>query len=384
MWGGSLTAAFRDSVRLLASERRLVAGGLFAYLGYGLWVVVTGRLLQSSLPALDTATVVSLATVQLDSLSLVAVLLWVAVPALVATALLDRSLKNSRGNLESRYRFDHPSALLAPSGLAVLTLVGLTVATGPSPSLLALTAVASAHLFVRTLAYGYRVYTFSVTVLFSVLTVLALSGLAVAWLLHAPTLGALNGTLGTQLAAAGVSSVAGTFVTASGTDAGTLLSLTVLVPAVLSAAYLVPQSILGLAVSLRAPLENPQPRPGQRYPGNTRSVTGHSGDAPDPAATNGSGDTADAASEDPAGSTTDEGENEAEIQDTTERPGTRVFTPDDPIPESDEDDEWYDDTAVFTEDAASAGTPDQCPACRTDLPTETTVSFCPNCGERLD
>jgi hypothetical protein len=317
---------------------------------------------------------------------------WILVPAIVAAALLDRALKNTRGNLASRYRFDHPSALVAPSGLVVLALVAASVATGPSPVLVAAGAVAAAHLFVRTLAYGYRVYTFSLPPLLSLLSVLAAASLAVAWLVHAPALGALSGVLGDRLAAAGVESVAETLFAASGADAAALRSAAVMGPAVLAAAYLVAQSVGGLVVALRAPLENPQPRPGQRYPSVGRRTAATSAAPGGPGQDDGT--VTDEAA--PADADTSDDTDEASA-DADESGGTRVFTPDQPLPDeraaaenettaSDGTtaDEWFADTAVYTDDAAGEGTSDRCPACHADVPADGSARFCPNCGERLD
>lgn len=394
MWGGSLPAELRDSVRLFGAERWFFAGGVLATVGYGGWVLGTGTLADAVAPSLVGSVLFSVGSAPVDALTVLAAVGWVLVPALVAAALLNRALKNTRGNLASRYRFDHPSALVAPSGLVVLALVAVGATTGLSPLLAATGAVAAAHLFVRTLAYGYRVYTFSVPPLLSLFSVLAAASLAVASLVHAPVLGTLSGPLGDRLAAAGVVSVAETMVAASGADAGTVRSAAVMGPAVLAAAYLVPQSVAGLVVARRAPLENPQPRPGQRYPSVGRRTAAPSAVAGGPGRDDGAAET-DAAPDEstPAEADTAEGTDEAPA-DSDESGGTRVFTPDQPLPEetaADETaadgttaDEWFADTAVYTDDATGKGTSDRCPACHADVPADGSARFCPNCGERLD
>ncbi|MFC6864904.1 zinc ribbon domain-containing protein [Halomicroarcula sp. GCM10025817] len=395
MWGGSLPAELRDSVRLVGAERRVLAGGLLAVVVYGGWVLGTGTLADAVAPSLAGSVLFSVDSVPVDGLVVFAAVGWILVPAIVAAALLDRALKNTRGNLASRYRFDHPSALVAPSGLVVLALVAASAATGPSPLLVAAGAVAAAHLFVRTLAYGYRVYTFSVPPLLALLSVIAAASLAVGWLVHAPALGALSVVLGDRLAAAGVASVAQTIVAASGADAGTVRSVAVMGPAVLAAAYLVPQSVAGLVVALRAPLENPQPRPGQRYPSVGRRTAAPSAAAARPAQDDGVAETD--ADEAALAETEPSDETDEAPADADESGGTRVFTPDQPLPDetaaaenettaSDGTtaDEWFADTAVYTDDGAGGGTSDRCPACHVDVPADGSARFCPNCGERLD
>ncbi|MFC7018911.1 MULTISPECIES: zinc ribbon domain-containing protein [Haloarcula] len=395
MWGGSLSAELRDSVRLVGAERWFFAGGVLGTVVYGGWVLGTGTLADAVAPSLAGSTLFSVGSAPVDALAVLAAVGWVVVPALVAAALLDRALKNTRGNLASRYRFDHPSALVAPSGLVVFAVVAVGATAGPSPLLAAAGAVAAAHLFVRTLAYGYRVYTFSVPPLLSLLSVLAAASLAVAWLVHAPALGTFTGSLGDRLAATGVASVAETVVAASGVDAGTARSAAVMGPAVLAAAYLVPQSAVGLVVALRAPLENPRPRPGQRYPSAGRRTAAPSADAGGPGRDDGAAETdADPDESAPAGADTADDTDDAPA-DSDESGGTRVFTPDEPLPEetaaADEPtpdgttaDEWFADTAVYTDDAAGEGTSDRCPACHADVPADGSARFCPNCGERLD
>lgn len=390
MSGGSLTTELRDSVRLLGSERRLFAGGFVGAVVFALWVFATGTLVQSVAPSLTGTTLLTAGGASVDAFTAFAAVAWVVVPGVVSARLLDRYLRNHRGNLESRYRFDHPSLLLAPSGVVVLLAVGLSSLVGQSLPLLVAATVASAHLLVRTLAYGHRVYSFSVPALFSLFAFLTGGALAVGWLLFGAAFADSSARLSQVLSAAGVTSVVETAVALAGTDAGTLLAGAAVFPAVLSLAYLVAQSAVAAPVALGAPVENPQPRPGQRYPPNAVERSSRETTEAAQVATDGSaeaGGSSETASEAEATDGTDSSETDA-----ADRPGTRVFTPDEPVPEVDERDdtdettadEWFEDTAVYTDDAASGDTPDECPACRADIPLETNASFCPNCGERLD
>lgn len=388
MWGGSLTAGLRDSVRLLGTEQRLFAGGLVGSVVFALWVLATGTLVQSVVPSLGETTLLTVAGTPLDALAAFAAVAWVVVPGVVTVRLLDRYLRNQRGNLESRYRFDHPSLLLAPSGVVVFLVVGLSLLVGESLPLLAVGAVASTHLLVRTLAYGHRVYSFSVPSLFSLFAFLTGGALAVGWLSLGSLLAPISGTLAARLSAAGVTPVVEAAVAVTGADASALLAGAALFPAVLSMSYLVAQSLVAATVALGSPVENPRPRPGQRYPPNSTERTSQAAAESARVATDGSTE-AETSSDNEE---TDDAD--SSVTDSDERPGTRVFTPDQPVPEveardadgTDETtaDEWFEDTAVYTDDVASDDTPDECPACRADIPLESGVSFCPNCGERLD
>lgn len=385
MWGGSLTSELRDSVRLLGTERWLFAGGFVAYVAVAVWVLATGTLALSVAPALAETTLLTVAGTPITALAVFAGLVWVAIPGVVLAALLDRFLRNHRGNLASHYRFDHPALLLVPSGVLMLVVFGSTLFVGQTLPVLAVGAVASGHLFVRTLAYGHRVYSLSVPRLFSLMAVLVGWTFAIGWLAHAPSLVSIGAPLESGLSSAGVPSVVETLASLLGLDARELLSVAVAFPTVLSLAYILAQSAVATTVYLRAPIENPRPRPGQRYPPNA-SVTSSRATTETPAvATDGSAETT--ADSPPA-------DEDSTDTDSDERPGTRVFTPDQPVPETETvadaetgdttGEEWFEDTAVYTDDAATDGAPDECPACRTDIPLETRVSFCPNCGERLD
>jgi hypothetical protein len=65
---------------------------------------------------------------------------------------------------------------------------------------------------------------------------------------------------------------------------------------------------------------------------------------------------------------------------------------DDPVPdevpevdgaEEDDDDGWIDDTSVFSPDSATDGSSGSCEACGESLPGDSSVTFCPNCGQQI-
>ncbi|MDS0282846.1 zinc ribbon domain-containing protein [Haloarcula onubensis] len=392
-------AELRRSVAVLATEWWLAAGGLAGYLCYGLWVVGTGLALGALPPGLAATTVTTVGSTPVTGLVVFAAVAWLLAPAAAAAWLLDRQLSNVNGNLVSQYRIDHPGVLPAPSGVLMLVVAAVAVAVGPRPPVLAVMAVAGVHLLVRTIAFGRRVYSVSPKPLFSVLSGVSGLALAAAWLVHAP---GLPGTVGEQAAAAGVGSVVETGLGLAGVGSGTALGVLVAVPALLSGLYLVVQTVVARRVRAQAPLANPVKRAEQRYP-IMPPVADSS--RPGPPSPNGSSQsaasTASSESESPderatddAGDTTGDTDDASEVT-TDDSSHTRVFTTDEPIPDGDdatatvagdaqedeEDDGWIDDTAIFSPEGASSSD-DECGACGEEIPRES-VTFCPNCGERI-
>ena len=250
-------AELRRSVALLATEWWLLVGVLAGYLVFGAWVVGTGLAVAAAAPSL-TATV---GTTTVTAATVFAALAWLLLPAAVVTWLFERRLSNSYGNLRSHYRFDHPGVLPAPSGVAVLVFVVAAAAVGPHPAVVALGALGSAHLLVRTVAFGRRVYSFSPRRLFPLLTGLSAIALAAGWLVHAP---GLPGPVGATVRRAGVESVVDTGTAVVGTTPATALGALVAVPALLSGLYLVVQTVAARRVRARAPLAAPDKRAEQR------------------------------------------------------------------------------------------------------------------------
>lgn len=395
MSDGDPAAELRRSLSLLTTEWWLPVGVVLGYLLVGGWVVVTGIAVATFAPSLPSTTVGPT-----TGGVVFAAVAWVLVPAVVSAWTLDRRLSNNYGNLLSRYRIDNPGVLVAPSGVLALLFAVVAVALGPRPPVVALGLVAGSHLFVRTVAYGRRVYSVSSRPLFSLLTAVSGGALAAAWLVQAPR---LPGVAGRQVRRAGVAGVVDTATTALGTTPDTALGLLVAVPALVSGLYLVVQVGVSRRVRARAPLSDPDKRAEQRFPimppvpagerpgatpsgPPTHDTTAASSDAATPSSDGGTpssdGGSA-AASSAPAETSPDDNSD------------TRVFTTDEPVPDevpevevegaddADEDDGWIDDTSVFSFDGAAGGSSGSCEACGESLPGDSSVTFCPNCGQQI-
>jgi len=406
----------RRSVSLLATEWWLPVGGLAGYLLFGSWVVATGLAAQSVAPELLSRTVTTLGTTPVTGLLVFAALVWLLVPAVVAAWLLERQLSNGYGNLVAQYRLDNPGVLPAPSGAVMLVAGLVAVVVGPRPPVILVLLVASVHLLVRTIAFGRRVYSFSVPPLFSVFAGLSAGTLAAGWLVQAPT---LPERVGEQVTRAGVGTVVESGLGAAGTTPETALGFLVAVPALLSGAYLSVQLVVGHQVRSKAPIAQPDKRAEQRYPimppvadssrpgppsrrvdddssaeGSSETATfGRSPaetEAKLQAAENGSAADGDTDEGTPAEQTADD-ESADDGSNEKESSQTQVFTTDEHITEgddvvttaeeADDDDGWIDDTAVFSPERGTSGS-DECGACGESIPRES-VTFCPNCGEQL-
>lgn len=405
------TEELRRSVSLLATEWWLFAGGLAGYLLYGFWVVATGIGLSSVVPSTTVTTVGGTAV---TATATVAVVLWLLVPAAVATWLVERQLSNPHGNLEKHYRLEPPASLVAPPAIAVVVFVLAAVAVGPRLPVVTFGAIASLHLLVRTVAYGRRVYSFSPRPLFTLLTGVSAVALAAGWLVHAPQ---LPGAAGQQVARAGVGTLVDTGTAIAGTTPSTALGVLVAVPALLSGLYLLVQAAAAKRVRARAPLANPDKRAEQRFPimppvpaserpGATvptpsESSTEEESTDSDPDVSSDPDTPSEPADPSPEpADTAAESDTTAESEvGTTEddKSNTRVFTADEPVPEGDEavtqladeaeddddeDDGWIDDTSVFSPDRGS-GDSGECDACGETLPSDSSVTFCPNCGQKI-
>lgn len=376
----------------------MLVGGVVGALSYGLWVLATGIAVGSATPGLANGGVTTVGGATVTGLSVIGLVLWVLLPAAVVSALAGRRFVNEHGNLDNRYRLDHPSLLLAPPGLVLFGSLAATVTTGRSAALTAITLVASVHLLVRTVAYGYRVYTLSVPRLFTALLAAAVAALAGGVLVAATLLADLSATANGPVARAGVPTVVETGLTLAGVAPADALAGLVAVPALLATAYLAVQLVAGTAVRMRAPLANPTRRPGQRFPimppvSHGDSAENHDGTAGHGTAGSDAAPVGDAPSETDPDAAADESDDD--------RSHTRVFTPDEPAPgdsdattevatvdgmapdEDGTDDEWEDDTAVFSFDREDSS-PDACDACGETIAADAEVSFCPNCGDRLD
>ncbi|WP_324662944.1 hypothetical protein [Haloarcula sediminis] len=386
----------RRSVAVLATEWWLVAGGLAGYLAFGAWVVTTGLALDAFAPGLAASGLATVGPVTVTGVVALATVAWLLAPALVAAWLLDRRLSNVNGNLVSQYRIDHPGVLPALPGVLVLVATAAALVVGPRTPVLAVMALAGVHLLVRTVAFGRRVYSFSPKPLFTAMSAVSALALGAAWLVHAVR---LPGTVGELVAGAGVAAVVETGLGAAGIGSGTALGVLVAVPALLSGLYLLAQTLVAARVRSRAPLSTPTKRAEQRYPIMPPVADSSRPGPPTPSAVEGSDSaTTDPSSapatDEPAADTADTSESVETTDEPDDGSHTRVFTADESAPDDassmaavadangeTDDDGWIDDTAIFSPDGAT-GSGDECGECGEEIPRES-VTFCPNCGERL-
>jgi len=410
----------RRSVSVLRTEWWLLVAAIAGYVLYGVWVLATGLAIDTLAPSVfDSAT----------GLAGVAIVVWLLLPAGVATLVLEQLLSNDYDNLVSQYRIDHPGVLPAPPGVVVLLVSLIALVLGPRPELLAVLAAASLHLLVRTIAFGRRSYSFSPRPLFPVLTAVTAVAFGAAWLVHAP---GLPWGIGTQVAAAGVGPALKLGLGRAGVAPAAALGLLVTVPALLSGVYMALQAAVARRVRAAAPLADPEKRAEQRYPimppvadssrpgpptpttngssasadaGDSSSGTAEPSGTAESSASSGTAESADpeGAAESAESGTTGSTADTAEEAGTDDASHTQVFTTEEPIPddedmaaiadedmaavdddgedEAETDDGWIDDTAIFSPDGATSAT-DECGSCGESLPDES-VTFCPNCGERV-
>ncbi|WP_135303220.1 zinc ribbon domain-containing protein [Haloarcula amylovorans] len=401
---------FRRSLSLLATEWWVLVGGLAGYLFYGAWVVLTGTAVGRIVPGFADATVLTVGNAAVTGLSAVAVVAWLLVPAAVAAWLTNGWFRNRHGNLVKRYRLNHPSVLVAPPGVVLLGCLLVSLAIGSTLAVTAVALVASVHLLVRTVVYGYRVYSLSVPPLFTLFLYVTGVTLAAGWLVQATFLGSVSPSVGRLVTAAGVEQVVETGLELTGVGPSAAFAAVVAVPAFLSTAYLLAQQVAGATVRSNAPLAEPSRRPGQRFPIMPPVARTEGGrDRARPESTSDGVIEGEALSDENGGGDENVAESETaetavEDEDGDQSSNTRVFTPDEAVPEDMEtnvgsgvttfddtddssdteadDDGWLDDTAVFSPERRDAS--EACPACGREIPPETTATFCPDCGERLD
>lgn len=399
-----------DSFRLLASDERWFFRDLLVgAVALVVWVAGTAALATQLADALGVA--LGLGPGETPSRAAMALfaVLWLAVPAVAVVVRLRGRTLNLRNNVEQYYRFDHPAALLAPPALAVAVVVGLCVALGAFPWYVALVMIpVGLFCLVRTLAFSYRVYSFSRPLVVQALVALStvvLLGSAFA----AVGIASGRGTLVDQVlrAAGSPSWITGTVALEGVAVSGVAAAATA--PVVLAAGYVLIQSVVALAVRLIEPdVDRSRMRTGQRYPPFLSTVAptrpsataGQADDRPTDAA----GDGVDAGSSDGADGDADgAASDEPDEPDLDDVSNTRVFTPPaeddgdvDPGRGTDMASEASDDDAAGSAgetravpgDAArpgeSSGRREHCAACGESFSVDTTVRFCPNCGAQLE
>jgi hypothetical protein len=265
----------RGSIRLLwASERWLWSGVIAVLTGFAIWVGATGAALSYGTDFAGVSLSVAPWTSTTTAVFGTVVVLWVLAPAAVVTYLVNDYVTNVSGNVQTHYRVEQPFALVAPVLALFVVLAGIAVALGTVPVALAgVLAAVGLLALVRTLAYSYRVFSFSVPLLVLVSLFVSLSVTAVSLLAGAGVVAGRSQFVEDAAAGAGdllgvglVDIVTGT--TAVGpVTAPTLPALAALVPAGLAVVYLCVQSAVGLANRSREPdVPRSKLRTGQRYP----------------------------------------------------------------------------------------------------------------------
>ena len=335
--------------------------------------------------------------------------LWLFVPAIAVVVRLRSRMLNLRGNVEQYYRLDHPAALLAPPALAVALVVAIAAAIGAFPWYFALVMVpVGLAALVRTLAFSYRVYSFS-----HPLFVQAVAALSTVVLVGS-VLAALAAATGRSSLVAQVLMTAGfpAWITGSVSAEGVSISGTAaasVLPVVLASAYVFVQTAVALGVRVARPeVDRSRTRTGQRYPPFLASATPMETAVRPTGTEDDSGGRDDAATADSGtGTTGDSGagvgdggaiDRPADDEDLNDVSNTRVFTPpadDDAGPDfgpgsttdgglASNDDSDTRAVPAADDDSSTAERRERCGTCGESFTVDSPVRFCPSCGAALD
>ncbi|WP_226012601.1 zinc ribbon domain-containing protein [Halomicrobium salinisoli] len=359
--------AVGDAFRLLRTERWVATDLLAGAVLYAAWFAGTELLLRRGAEAAGLSPPAAHRPVLVA-----AGLLWLVVPAAIAVYRLRDRLLNISGNVEQRYRFDYPGALLVPPAalLAVLTVVAAVVPDRRVGA--AVVSIAGLYLLARTTAYSYRVFSLSRPALLYVATFATVAVQAAAALVTvAPAV-----DRGVLVERAVVALGIGEYVTATAGGVPLPLVAAAVVPVGLTVAYLALQSVAVMAVRLIEPeVTRADLRTGQRYPPFVDVADGPAYDRT-PADGEAAGDDVPPSAEPAPDEGPDDGEDLDEVR------HTRVFRP-----PGDGGDGPSAAGADLIEDGAgganagSGGSARRCTACGETARAEETV--CPNCGTSL-
>jgi len=381
------------SVRLLADEERWLFLGLVAgAAGYLIWLAGTGVAVSQVADLVVGAYTVDPWSTEAAGLAAAFAVLWVLVPSVVVVRYVVGRLTNLRGNVEQCYRFDRPLVALAPP-LALLAVAVAAVRGVATWYVLALLAVANTLLLVRTVAYGYRVYSFSAPRLLQLLVFVSAAVATTATVTRASSLGGQTALVEAAAARYGVTDVVFGEVSRAGLTAPLLPLVAVATPAALALAYVWIQLFASLLVRIRRPdVPRSAIRAGQRYPqvvqpGTTDRL------AMGTASEDGTDDSAESSADDASGSESEPATGASEPADadpgeSDEQPvepagQTRVFTP----PED------ADEVSPGTGTGDAGGTAgagetavknEFCPICGETYAAEPDRTNCPNCNAVLD
>lgn len=301
--------------------------------------------------------------------------LWLAVPAAVATWLVRDRLTTDRGSIAVSYRLNHPLILLGPPAVILASSFVLVDTVGPTAWLWVLILYGTAWFVVRTAAYAYRVFALSLPPVVHAVTFVSAASLGFALIVAggsalglAEILGAVTSGLETRTGIAAIGMLADGTILVRGTPIPTAVALATGLSLGLAFSYVGVQFVAGVIARLVKPtVRRPELRAGQRYPAFARPTT----------------DTVQTPRTTPVTSNPDRSTGE------TAEPAVSDDEPDQESTHEEEDDLSYDlrNTRVYrpSEDAASvdpepaaiADGASQCPACGAELLEGGT---CPSCG----
>jgi hypothetical protein len=395
------------AVRLPATEERwIVAGTLVALVAWGLWVAATGAALNYTAAFAGIPITVEPWTTTTTVALAVTAVLWVLAPAAVVAYYLTRYLTNPHDNIAQHYRLQHPLLLVLPPLVLFAAVAGAGIAreaiSGPVASVLLLLGIL---VLVRTVAYSYRVFSFSVPWLTQAFVFLTAVVVGITLLVSGAVLAGRQAFV--EHAASGVGDLLGVdgvvaltmgSTTVGGVTVPTLPGIAAGLPVALSVLYLAVQILAGLIARLRKPdVPRSDLRTGQRYPSfahpRSDSQDGSGGDEAsleqehDQAASSASGADSGTQESGPAG--TSDGTTAG--ADVAEAPGhTKVFTPPDAegtpndsasggAIDADDSGDNGRETAVVADASGYA-----CPSCGDEFPADVDFAFCPACGTELE
>lgn len=346
-----------ESSQLAVHEEQWFLGDLLlAVVGFVGWVAATGALTAIGAREAGVTIAIEQESTRTQAILAGAIVAWIVLPALAATFRLRSRITNVSDNVEKRYRFESPGALLWP---AVPLLVIAAVATLVSPvqwPAFVLAFVAGAHLLVRAGAFSYRVFAFSYPILIYVASFLTFALYAVTGVFQ------LGAVVGERRMVVDAIAVLGIPIDVYGTvgpgevAVPTVRAVAAAVPVVLVGAYLAIQ-LLGAAYvrHIEPTVDRGSLHAGQRNPFQSAIPNGAGGQIRQPDQT--------------PGTSSREAEDGVPVHVQT----TRVYDP---------DDEVADAAGINTRSAPRGG--QQCRTCNAAFTPETEVRFCPNCGQRLD
>lgn len=360
------------SVRLLAgAERRLFAGLLVGAVGYLIWITGTGVAAGQFVTAVVGPVSVDPWSAEAAGLTALLALLWVVGPSLLAVRLVVGALTNLRGNIDQRYRLERPLVLLVPPLAALVVVLAVTVARGTvGPAVLVALGFVNVVLLIRTVAYGYRVYSLSVPLLLQTALLVAALGVSLAVVSRTAALAGQDALVRAAASEYGVDRYAfGTFQ-GWGLDAPFLPLAGAVLPGAIALSYVWFQILASLIVRARRPnVPRSAIRPGQRYPqvvqpGTSRRLA--MGTAAETDGTDADDGGASGLGSDPDGATGDPTPDASD-----DRFGqTRVYTPPD-----DGDDGDAGGATVKSE---------LCPICGDTYAADAGHTQCPNCNAVLE